>query len=120
MKMLLALVISTLLPFLCSAADTNGFLVIEIGRDVYNTWQGGSTEPEVKQSFKIPLTPEILSNFKHLPNDNSAGSGFCCSSRFANLRDEAPPFAGGWKGHRTVAGGRTCGLTRGIQASRKR
>jgi len=100
MKTLLILAISTLLPFLCSAADTNGFLVIEIERVAYNPTNGAATDPEIKQSFKIPLTPEFLSNFKNLPNDDRQGTGFWCGCHFANLRDDAPSFS--WWLERTI------------------
>jgi hypothetical protein len=92
MKTLLVLAISTLLPMLCGAADTNGFLVFKIKRDTYSTKDGKSTEPEIKQSFKIPLTPEFLSNFKNLPNQNSQGTGFVCTSDFEKPGDNAPHF----------------------------
>src|SRR5262249_44805856 len=84
--------ISTLLPMLCAAADTNGFLVFKIERFAYSTKDGKSTEPEIKQSFKIPLSSEFLSNFKNLPNQNSQGTGFCCTSDFKEPQSNAPHF----------------------------
>jgi len=89
---LLALVISALLPMLCAAGDTNGFLVFKIERFAYGAERGAGTNAEMAQSFKIPLTPEFLSNFKNLPNQNSSGSGFHCGSHFANAQNSDPGF----------------------------
>jgi hypothetical protein len=56
------------------SVETNGFLVFEVERV---SWHNDGSE--IKQKFKVPLTEEFLSNFKHLPNQNSSGTGFCCS-----------------------------------------
>ena len=62
-----------------SADETklNGFLVFEVGRYTYSEGHTGGSE--IKQKFKVPLTEEFMSNFKHLPNQNSSGTGFCCN-----------------------------------------
>jgi len=83
----LILVISAVLSLACGAAETNGFLVIEISRYAYGTTDGKAAEPEIKQSYKIPLTAEFLSNFKTPTNDHSKGNGFCCVSRFEKPQD---------------------------------
>jgi len=59
------------------SVETNGFLVFEIDRYAYAEGQRGGSE--IKQKFKVPLTEEFLSNFRHLPNQNSSGTGFCCT-----------------------------------------
>jgi len=59
-----------------AAVETNGFLVFEIDR--YTSTEGHAGGSEIKQKFKVPLTEEFLSNFKHLPNQNSSGTGFYC------------------------------------------
>lgn len=85
---LIALVITALTPFLCAASDTNGFLVFKIGRLAYSTTNGSAISPEIEQAFKIPLTPEFLSNFKHLPIPwKSQGTGFCCGGRIEKIPD---------------------------------
>jgi hypothetical protein len=86
-KYFLALAISASQIVTCAASETNGFLVIEIDRYPYSKPDGKPTEPEIKQSFKIPLTTEFLSNFKNPPNDHSTGSGFCCGGQFNNHQD---------------------------------
>lgn len=87
-KLLLCLVLSAF--SLCAGveAQTNGFLVFEVDRA---NWQEQdkklmeTTEKmkvtEVKQKFKVPLTEEFMSQFKHLPNQNSEGTGFYCMAR---------------------------------------
>src|SRR5215469_9254119 len=77
---LLVLAISALLPVVCTASDTNGFLVFKIERQAYKT--GTAPNPQIEQSFKIPLTSEFLSNFKNLPTQNSEGTGFNCNAHF--------------------------------------
>jgi hypothetical protein len=88
----LALSISTLLPILCAASDTNGFLVFKIERFDYGATNGAATNPEIKQSFKIPLSSEFFSNFKNLPTQHSPGTSFYCSSHFEKPRDGDPGF----------------------------
>ena len=91
--LLLAFAVSALLPLLGSAADTDGFLVFTIERFAYSAKDGKSTEREIKQSFKIPLTQEFLSNFKNFPNQNSQGTGFCCGAHFQSAQKWDPGFA---------------------------
>jgi hypothetical protein len=76
----LALVLSGgLFGCYASANETtaNGFLVFEIDRYIYTEGHTGGSE--IKQKFKVPLTEEFMSNFKHVPSQNSSGTGFCCS-----------------------------------------
>jgi hypothetical protein len=60
------------------AEEARGYLVIEVSRLTYS----GNHKKDlgIKQSFKISLTKEFMANFKHLPNPNSQGTGFCCSA----------------------------------------
>jgi len=58
---------------MAGVAETNGFLVIEIARLTYSDATNKSC---IKQSFKIPLTEEFMLNFKHVPSQNSSGTGF--------------------------------------------
>jgi hypothetical protein len=69
---------------LVGAAETNGFLVFEVERLTYN---GRTNESNIKQSVKVPLTEEFMSNFKHAPSQNSSGTGFCCAG--GNLKTSA-------------------------------
>src|SRR6202012_869391 len=39
----------------------------------------GAGDLDIKQSFKVPLTAEFISQFKHVPSQNSGGTGFYCS-----------------------------------------
>ncbi len=57
-------------------AQTNGFLVFEVDR--YSYVQGSGTGSSVRQSFKIPLSVEFLSQFKNIPSQRSGGTGFYC------------------------------------------
>ncbi len=58
------------------AVETNGFLVITIERLAY---AGPTNQSDIKQSFKVPLTEEFMSNFKHVPSQRSSGTGFWCN-----------------------------------------
>jgi hypothetical protein len=58
------------------ALETNGFLVIEVGRLAYT---GGTNQSDIRQRFKVPLTEEFMSNFKRVPSQRSSGTGFRCS-----------------------------------------
>lgn len=95
-------IISALTPFLCAASDTNGFLVFKIDRLAYSTRTNGNVNgPEIEQAFKVPLTPEFLSNFKHLPSQNSEGTGFCCSGHIEKIPDNDVNFSFMWWLERT-------------------
>jgi hypothetical protein len=59
------------------AVETNGFLVFEVERYPYNT-AGPANSSHIQQRFKVPLTEEFMLNFKHVPSQNSSGTGFCC------------------------------------------
>ena len=72
--LLLLLSFIVISPLTSGALETNGFLVFEVERVPWHT--AGS---EIKQRFKVPLTEEFMSNFSHLPSQNSSGTGFCCS-----------------------------------------
>lgn len=78
MKTLLLLIalIASILPA-CAAIETNGFLVFEVDR--YAFGGGRHVGLVTKQKYKVPLTEEFLANFKHLPNQNSGGTGLCCN-----------------------------------------
>jgi hypothetical protein len=52
-------------------------LVFEIERYSYSA--GNTHVSDIHQKFKVPLTEEFMSNFKHVPSQNSSGTGFCCS-----------------------------------------
>lgn len=83
---LLALVFTALTPFLSAASDTNGFLVFKLGGLAYSMRTNGNVNsPEIEQAFKVPLTQEFLSNFKHLPSQDSEGTGFCCSGHIEKI-----------------------------------
>jgi hypothetical protein len=73
--LLLLLSFIVISPLTSGALETNGFLVFEVERVPWHN-TGGS---EIKQKFKVPLTEEFMSNFSHLPSQNSSGTGFCCS-----------------------------------------
>jgi len=78
-----------------AAVETNGFLVFEVSR--YTSAEGHSGGSEIKQKFKVPLTEEFLSNFKHVPCQSSGGTGFCCSG--GNLKtDESSTRFTWWLG----------------------
>jgi hypothetical protein len=77
MKTLLILSCLVVISFPVYAAfETNGFLVFEVDRFAYSeVYHDG---PETTQKFKVPVTDEFLANFKHVPSQNSGGTGFCC------------------------------------------
>lgn len=90
MKPLLCALILSALPAFTHAADPAGYLVIKVTRYTYNenyTVTSGSA-----QSFKVPLTVEFMSNFKHLPNQNSSGTGFCCGVGNSDPAQGGPSF----------------------------
>jgi len=73
MKLLPLLIPLCIFPPLASGAgETNGFLVFEIDRV---PWHAAGSE--IKQKLKVPLTAEFLANLRHLPSQNSMGTGFC-------------------------------------------
>jgi hypothetical protein len=81
-----------------AASQTNGFLVFEIERDAYST--NGRTVSDVTERFKIPLTDEFLSNFKHGPIPyQSMGTGFLCRGGVPAGKSGGMSFA--WWMHRT-------------------
>ena len=47
------------------SVKANGFLVFEVDRYTYTEGHAGGSE--IKQKFKVPLTQEFMSNFKHVP-----------------------------------------------------
>jgi hypothetical protein len=71
-------------------AKTNGFLVFEVDRYTYTEGHTGGSE--IKQKFKVPLTEEFMSNFKHVPSQNSSGTGFCCSGGDLKTNDGSTRF----------------------------
>ena len=73
-----------------SAVETNGFLVFEIERFAYAEGHKGGSE--IKQKFKVPLTEEFLSNFKHLPSQHSSGTGLVCAGGNSNANDGKTHF----------------------------
>jgi hypothetical protein len=77
-----------------AAGQTNGFLVIEIDRFVW------STSSNLTQHFKIPLTDEFLSNFKHGPSRQSMGTGFMCRGGSLKAKIDSTSFI--WWIHRTA------------------
>src|SRR6266853_94413 len=74
----LATTLLVLLTGIVGAVETNGFLVFEVGRYTYNSRDGRQSGPCIQQRFKVPLTEEFMLNFKHVPGQNSSGTGFCC------------------------------------------
>jgi len=70
--------------------NTNGFLVFEVDRYTYT--EGHTGDSEIKQRFKVPLTEEFISNFKHVPSQNSSGTGFCCSGGNLKTNDGSTRF----------------------------
>ena len=60
-----------------AGSQKNGFLVFEVNRCSYA--QGNGAGSSVRQSFKIPLSVEFLSQFKNVPSQNSSGTGFYCA-----------------------------------------
>ncbi len=100
MKKIFLIFLATMvfLPLSGAASETNGFLVFEIGRYAYKT--NGHGGNEVVQKFKIPLTEEFLQNFRHLPNQNSTGTGFCCSG--GNLAKEEGSTGFSWWLEKTI------------------
>jgi len=75
-----------------AAGQTNGFLVFEVNR--YSYAQGSGTGSHVKQSFKIPLNDEFLSQFKNVPSQHSSGTGFYCGG--GALKEVAGSTAFAW------------------------
>jgi hypothetical protein len=71
----------------CAALGTNGFLVFEIER---LPWHGDG--PGITQKFKAPLTEEFISNFRHLPNQTSSGTGFCCAGGGLKAQPDSTRF----------------------------
>ena len=59
------------------AAKPLSFLVFEISRFNYDT-TGHAGGTENKQKFKVPLTEEFVSNFKHTASHNGFGTELCC------------------------------------------
>lgn len=57
---------------------TNGFLLIEIDRLVYNR-RNDTSESNLTQRFKVPLTEEFMSNFTRAPDQHSQETGFRCA-----------------------------------------
>jgi hypothetical protein len=85
-------------PLTYAAAESKGFLVFEIDRYTYAFGvKGGS---EIKQSFKIPLTEEFISNFKNVPSQNSMGTGFWCNGGNLKTNDGSTRFM--WWIHKTA------------------
>jgi hypothetical protein len=78
MKALLLALVLTALPT-CAQVEvqTNGFLIFEVDRFTYT--EGNPRGAKVKQSFKVPVTPEFTSQFKNVPSQNGSGTGFYCS-----------------------------------------
>lgn len=97
---LIAVVIIVLTPFFCPAAETNGFLVFKIERNVHSAANGSSNSSETEQAFKVPLTAEFMSNFKHVPNQNSEGTGFYCGGGF--IKSEGSDHRFSWWLERTA------------------
>jgi hypothetical protein len=88
------------LPLLHAGPQPKGFLVFEIDRYAYNAGNGAGTS-DVKQSFKIPLTDDFMSNFKKLPiPEKSQGTGFCCSGGELTARQGTTRFM--WWIHQTA------------------
>lgn len=75
---------------MAGAAETNGFLVIEITRLTYSDATNKSC---IKQSFKVPLTEEFMSNFKYVPNQHSSGTGFLCGGGNLKTSNGSTRFA---------------------------
>ena len=73
-----------LLPVTRAASQTNGFLVFEIDRYTYT--MGNTNRQVINQKFKVPLTEDFMSNFKHLPSHTSRGSAFLFTG--GNLKTE--------------------------------
>jgi hypothetical protein len=73
-----------------AASETNGFLVFEIERYSYSA--GNTHVSDIHQKFKVPLTEEFMSNFKHVPSQNSSGTGFCCSGGDAKTNQGSTRF----------------------------
>jgi hypothetical protein len=81
--------------------EPKGFLVFEIERYLYSTRNGkGEQDGDLKQSFKVPLTPEFMANFKELPGQNSSGTGFYC--RAGNSKSDSTGTGFMWWIRRTA------------------
>jgi hypothetical protein len=67
-------------PLARATGDTNGFIVFEMERYSYKS--NGPHSDETHR-FKVALTDEFMSNFKHLPIPRaSEGTGFYCGGGF--------------------------------------
>ena len=105
MKLLLLPIPFILLrPPVGEARETNGFLVFEIDRVPWH-----SAGSEIKQKFKVPLTAEFLSNFRHLPSQNSMGTGFGCGGGNPKTSPGGTRLPGGSARRPTIAGASICG-----------
>jgi hypothetical protein len=71
------------------AVETNGFLVFEVERLAFT---GARNQSDIKQSFKVPLTEEFMSNFKRVPSQHSSGTGFLCSGGNLKTSDGSTRF----------------------------
>lgn len=85
----LALVFLLVSTGMARAVETNGFLVITIERLAFT---GARNQSDIKQSFKVPLTEEFMSNFKRVPSQHSSGTGFLCSGGNLKTSDGSTRF----------------------------
>jgi len=86
----LGFALSAFSPRTLAESQTNGFLVLEVERFTYA--QGSPAGSAVKQSFKVPLTAEFISQFKNLPTQSSKGTGFYCDGGNLKSSDGSTRF----------------------------
>jgi len=91
-------------PLTCATVETDGFLLFEVERYPYSTKDGQANGAQIQQSFKVPLTAEFMSQFKHVPvPHNSMGTGFYCGGGNLKTNEGSTRFM--WWIHRTVDNG---------------
>jgi hypothetical protein len=87
-------------PSTYADVETNGFLLIKVDRYPYRYKDGQANGPVIRQSFKVPLTAEFMSQFKNSPAQNSMGTGFYCGG--GNLKTDEGSTGFTWWIHRTA------------------